>query len=35
MLKYVPLDWLVYMELRYIKHISYDLKTQQMCNEAN
>ena len=34
MLKYVPLDWLVYMEPRYLKLIPDDLMTQEMCNKA-
>ena len=34
MLKYVPWNWLVYIERRFLKLIPGDLKTQEMCNEA-
>ena len=34
MLKYVPWNWLVYIEPRFLKPIPDDLKTQEMCNEA-
>ena len=34
MLKYVPWNWLVYIEPRFLKLTPDDLKTQEMCNEA-
>ena len=34
MLKYVPLNWLVYIGPRFLKLIPDDLKTQGMCNGA-
>ena len=34
MLKYVPWNWLVYIEPRFLKPIPDDLKTEEMCNEA-
>ena len=34
MLKYVPWNWLVYIEPRFLKLIPDDLKTQEMCNEV-
>ena len=34
MVKYVPLNWLVSIEPHYLKLISDDLKTREMCNKA-
>ena len=34
MLKYVPWNWLVCIEPRFLKLIPDDLKTQEMCNKA-
>ena len=34
MLKYVPWNWLVRIEPRFLKLIPDDLKTQEMCNKA-
>ena len=34
MVKYVPLNWLVSIEPDYLKLISDDLKTREMCNKA-
>ena len=34
MLEYVPWSWLVYIKPRFLKLITDDLKTQEMCNEA-
>ena len=34
MLKYVPLNWLVYIEPRFLKIIHDNLKIQEVCNEA-
>ena len=34
MLKYVPWNWLVCIEPRFIKLIPDGLKTQEMCNKA-
>ena len=35
MLKYVPWNWLVYPRSSFLKFVPDDLKTQDMCNEAN
>ena len=35
MLKYVPWNWLVCLEPRFLKLVSNDLKTQEMCNKAD
>ena len=34
MLNYVPWNWLVCIELRFLRLIPDDLKTQEMCNKA-
>ena len=34
MLKYVPWNWLMWIEPRFLKPIPDDLKTQEMCNKA-
>ena len=34
MVRYVPFNWLVSIQPRYLKLISDDLKTQEMCNKA-